>query len=211
MRLVGLTGGIASGKSTFAEALRNLGVPVIDADRLAREAVRAGSPALAAIVGEFGPGVVGPDRELDRKGMAARVFSDPLARARLEAIVHPAVRTAVAAETARLAAEGHDLAFYDVPLLYESGLDGEVDCVVLVHCPPDLQVSRLRARDGLGHAEAEARLGAQLPIDEKAARADVVVSNEGDIASLQARAGPLLRALRAGLSRRLPNAPAARY
>jgi dephospho-CoA kinase len=211
MRLVGLTGGIASGKSTFAEALRNLGVPVIDADRLAREAVRAGSPALAAIVGEFGPGVVGPDRELDRKGMAARVFSDPLARARLEAIVHPAVRTAVAAETARLAAEGHDLAFYDVPLLYERGLDGEVDCVVLVHCPPDVQVSRLRARDGLGQAEAEARLGAQLPIDEKAARADVVVSNEGDIASLQARAGPLLRALRSGLSRRLPNAPAARY
>jgi dephospho-CoA kinase len=211
MRLVGLTGGIASGKSTFAEALRTLGVPVIDADRLAREAVRAGSPALAAIVREFGPGVVGPDRELDRKGMAARVFSDPLARARLEAIVHPAVRTAVAAETARLAAEGHDLAFYDVPLLYESGLDGEVDCVVLVHCPPDLQASRLRARDGLGQAEAEARLGAQLPIDEKAARADVVVSNEGDIASLQARAGPLLQALRSGLSRRLPNAPAARY
>lgn len=211
MRLVGLTGGIASGKSTFAEALRALGAPVIDADRLAREAVRAGSPALAAIVQEFGPGVVGPDEELDRKGMAARVFSDPSARARLEAIVHPAVRTAVAAETARLAAEGHDLAFYDVPLLYERGLDREVDCVVVVHAPPGVQVSRLRARDGLGHAEAEARLEAQLHIDEKARRADVVVSNEGDIASLRARAGPLLRALRSGLSRRLPNAPAARY
>jgi dephospho-CoA kinase len=211
MRLVGLTGGIASGKSTLAEAFRALGAPVIDADRLSREAVRAGSPALAAIVREFGPGVLGPDAELDRKGMAARVFSDPLARARLEAIVHPAVRAAVAAETARLAAEGHDLAFYDVPLLYERGLDQEVDCVVVVHAPPAVQVARLRARDGLGQAEAEARLDAQLPIDEKARRADVVVSNEGDIASLRARAGPLLQALRSGLSRRLPNAPPARY
>jgi dephospho-CoA kinase len=211
MRLVGLTGGIASGKSTLAEALRALGAPVIDADRLAREAVRSGSPALAAIVQEFGPGVLGPDEELDRKGMAARVFSDPLARARLEAIVHPAIRTAVAAETARLAAEGHDLAFYDVPLLYERGLDREVDCVVVVHAPPGVQVSRLRARDGLGQAEAEARLEAQLPIEEKARRADVVVSNEGDIAALRARAGTLLGALRSGLSRRLPNAPPARY
>jgi dephospho-CoA kinase len=211
MRLVGLTGGIASGTSTFAEALRALGAPVIDADRLAREAVRADSPALAAIVQEFGPGVVGPDEELDRKGMAARVFSDPSARARLEAIVHPAVRAAVAAETARLAADGHDLAFYDVPLLFERGLDREVDCVVVVHAPPGVQVSRLRARDALGQDEAAARLEAQLPIDEKARRADVVVSNEGDIASLRARAAPLLRALRSGLSRRLPNAPPARY
>ena len=211
MRLVGLTGGIASGKSTLAEALRSLGAPVIDADRLSREAVRSGSPALAAIVLEFGPGVLGPDAELDRKGMAARVFADPMARARLEAIVHPAVRAAVAAETARLDAEGHDLAFYDVPLLYERGLDREMDCVVVVHAPPSVQVSRLRARDGLGQAEAEARLDAQLPMDEKARLADVVVSNEGDIAALRARAGALLGALRSGLSRRLPNAPPARY
>jgi len=211
MRLVGLTGGIASGKSTLAGALRALGVPVIDADELAREAVRAGSPALAAIVREFGPHVVGPDGQLDRKGMAARVFSRPDDRARLEAIVHPAVRAAVASETARLAAEGHDLAFYDVPLLFESGLDREVDCVVVVHSPRHVQVARLRARDGLGQAAAAPRLDAQLPLDEKARRADVVVSNQGDIASLRSRAEPLLRALRSGLSRRLPNAPPARY
>ncbi|MCX5730813.1 MAG: dephospho-CoA kinase [Deltaproteobacteria bacterium] len=211
MRLVGLTGGIASGKSTFASALRALGAPVIDADQLARQAVRAGSPALAAIVREFGPGILGPDEELDRKGMAARVFSDPVDRARLEAIVHPAVRVAVASETARLAAEGHDLAFYDVPLLFERGLDREVDCVVVVHAPRDVQVARLRARDGLSQAEAEARLDAQLPVDEKARRADVVVSNQSDIASFRSRAEALLRALRSGLSRRLPNAPPARY
>jgi dephospho-CoA kinase len=211
VRLVGLTGGIASGKSTFASALRELGVPVIDADRLAREAVRAGSPALAAIVAEFGPGALGPDGELDRKAMADRVFADPGARQRLEAIVHPAVRAAVAAETARWAAEGHALAFYDVPLLFERGLDREVDCVVVVYAPPEVQRARLRARDGLGEAEAEARLAAQWPIDEKARRADLVVDNGGDLAGLRARARAVLEALRAGLSRKLPNAPPARY
>jgi dephospho-CoA kinase len=211
MRLVGLTGGIASGKTSFADALRERGVPVIDADRMAREAVRAGSPALAAVAAAFGPGTIGPDGELDRKAMADRVFADPGARQRLEAIVHPAVRAAVATETARLAAEGHDLAFYDVPLLYERGLDREVDCVVVVHVPPALQKARLRARDGLSEAEAEARLAAQWPIDEKARRADILVDNQGDPAALRARATAVLEALRSGLSRKLPNAPAARY
>ena len=211
MRLVGLTGGIASGKSTLAAALRDLGAPVIDADAIARAAVRRGTPALREIARIFGTGVLAEDGELDRKAMAAIVFADPAARARLEAIVHPAVRAEVAAETARLAAAGHDLAFYDVPLLFERGLEGEVDCAVVVHAPPALQLSRLRSRDGMTREEAEARLSAQLPIDEKARRADVVVSNEGDLASLRSRAAPLLAALRAGLTRRLPNAPPARY
>ncbi len=211
MRLVGLTGGIASGKSTFAAALRELGAPVVDADARARDAVRKGTPALAAIVEAFGTGVVGPDGELDRKGMAARVFADDAARARLEAIVHPAVRAAVAAETARLAAAGHDVAFYDVPLLYERGLDRDLDCVVVVHVPPEVQVARLRARDAIGEDEARARLRAQMPIDEKARRADVVVENGGTVEDLRARAAPLLRDLRAGLGRRLPNAAPARY
>lgn len=211
MRIIGLTGGIASGKSTFAAALRDLGAPVIDADALARDAVRRGSAVLEEVVRQFGPGLVGPDGELDRKAMAAVVFADPGARARLEAIVHPAVRAGVAAETARLAREGHSIAFYDVPLLYERGLDREVDCVVVVHAPPALQLARLQARDGLTPAEARARLEAQMPIDEKARRADVVVTNEGDLASLRSRAAPLLAALRAGLGRRLPNAPPARY
>ncbi len=211
MRLVGLTGGIASGKSTFAAALRALGAPVIDADRLAREAVRAGSPALAAVAAEFGPGTLGPDGELDRKAMADRVFADPGARRRLEAIVHPAVRAAVAAETARLAAEGHALAFYDVPLLFERGLDRELDCVVVVHAPPEVQRARLRTRDGLADGEAEARLAAQWPIDEKARLADVVVDNGGDLSALPEKARRVLEALRAGLSRKLPNGPPARY
>ncbi len=211
MRLVGLTGGIASGKSTLAAALRALGAPVIDADDLARAVVRRGTPALREIAREFGAGVLGPDGELDRKAMAALVFPDAAARARLEAIVHPAVRAAVAAETARLADAGHALAFYDVPLLHERGLEREVDCVVVVYAPRARQLERLLARDGMTRAEAEARLDAQLPIEEKALRADVVVSNEGDVDALRSRAAPLLAALRAGLGRRLPNAPPARY
>jgi dephospho-CoA kinase len=211
MRLAGLTGGIATGKSTFAAALREAGAPVIDADLLAREAVRKGSSALYEIARAFGPEVISADGELDRKRMAAIAFADPAARARLEAITHPAVRRAMEEETRRLAAEGHDLAFNDVPLLYEVGLDRQVDCVVVVWAPRDLQVARLAARDGLPPAAAEARLAAQLPIDEKAARADVVVRNDGDLEALRRKAAPLLAALRAGLGRRLPNAPPARY
>jgi dephospho-CoA kinase len=211
MRLVGLTGGIATGKSAFAVALREAGAPVIDADLLARAVVRKGSAALAEIARAFGPEVIAPGGELDRGRMAERVFGDPAARARLEAITHPAVRRAMEAETRRLAAEGHDLAFYDVPLLYEVGLDREVDCVVVVWAPRELQISRLAARDGLPAAAAEARLAAQLPVDEKAARADVVVRNDGDLEALRRKAAPLLAALRAGLGRRLPNAPPARY
>jgi len=211
VRLVGLTGGIASGKSTLAAALRDLGAPVIDADAIARASVRGGTRALREIAAAFGEGLIAADGELDRRAMAAIVFADPAARARLEAIVHPAVRAEVVAETARLAAAGHELAFYDVPLLFERGLEGEVDCTVVVHAPPSLQLSRLQARDGMTREEAEARISAQLPIDEKARRADVVVSNDGDLAWLRSRAAPLLAALRSGLTRRLPNAPPARY
>ncbi|HYG66879.1 MAG TPA: dephospho-CoA kinase, partial [Anaeromyxobacteraceae bacterium] len=172
MRLVGLTGGIATGKSTFAAALRALGAPVIDADRLAREVVEPGRPALAEIVRAFGPGVLAPDGSLDRRRLGAIVFADPEARRRLEAITHPAIRAAMREETARLAAAGHAVAFYDVPLLYEVGLEREVDAVVVVYAPRAAQLERLRRRDGLDAAGAEARLAAQLPIDEKAARAD---------------------------------------
>ena len=211
MRLVGLTGGIATGKSTFAEALRARGVPVVDADVLARAAVAPGTPALAEIARAFGPGVLTPDGGLDRKKMAAIVFSDPDARRRLEAITHPAVRRAMADETARLAAAGHDLAFYDTPLLFEVGLEAAVDAVVVVWAPPAVQRARLASRDGLGPAEADARLAAQLPVDEKAARADFVVENVGARDELGPKAERLLADLRRGLGRKLPNAAPLRY
>jgi dephospho-CoA kinase len=211
VRVIGLTGGIASGKSTFADALRARSVPVIDADALARAAVAPGTAALAEIAREFGAGVLARDGALDRKKLGAVVFADAAARRRLEAITHPAVREAVAEETARLAAAGHPLAFYDVPLLYEVGLERLLDSVVVVWVPPDVQRARLRARDGIGAAAADARLAAQLPIDEKAARADFVVENTGAPADLGGKADRLLADLRRGLGRKLPNAAAVRY
>lgn len=211
MRLVGLTGGIASGKTTFAGALRARGVPVVDADALSRAAVAPGTPALAEIVRVFGAGVLAPDGALDRKRVAAIVFADPAARRRLEAVIHPAVRAAMAAETARLAAEGHGLAFYDTPLLYEVGLEALLDSVVVVWAPLHVQRERLVLRDGLTPDEADARLAAQLPLDEKAARADFVVDNVGPPEALAPKAERLLADLRAGLGRKLPNAPPVRY
>ena len=211
MRLIGLTGGIATGKSTFAAALGRAGAPVLDADQLARAAVAQGSPGLASVVAEFGPDVLTASGDLDRRRMAARVFADPAERARLEAIVHPSVRALFRAERDRLCAEGHPVAFYDVPLLYEAGLEGEVELVVVVWAPRTVQLARLAARDGLTADDAATRLAAQLPIDDKAARADVVVVNDGDLAALAAKAPRLLADLERGLSRKLPNAPPARY
>jgi dephospho-CoA kinase len=211
VRVIGLTGGIASGKTTFADALRARGVPVVDADALARATVAPGTPALAAIAREFGAGVLAADGTLDRKKLGAVVFADAAARGRLEAITHPAVRAAMAEETARLDAAGHALAFYDTPLLYEVGLDRLLDSVAVVWVPRDVQRARLQARDGIGPADAEARLAAQLPIDEKAARADFVVENTGAPADLGPKADRLLADLRRGLSRKLPNAAPVRY
>jgi dephospho-CoA kinase len=210
LRIIGLTGGIASGKSTFAAALRALGVPVLDADALARAAVAEGMPALAEITAAFGD-VLAPDGGLDRRRMGERVFADPAARARLEAIVHPRVRALFKEEVAARAAEGNALLVYDVPLLYEARLEAAVELVVVVWAAREVQLARLTARDGLSRAAAEARLGAQLPLDEKAARADVVVANDGDLAALQAKAPRLLDDLARGLSRKLPNAAPARY
>jgi dephospho-CoA kinase len=210
VRLVGLTGGIATGKSTFAAALRALGVPVLDADQLARRVVEPGSPVLATIAQLF-PGVTGPDGRLDRKALGARVFGDETARRRLEAVTHPAIRAATAAETARLEAAGEPLVFYDTPLLYEAGLDGGMALVVVVEAPRQAQLRRLAARDGLSPAEAEARLQAQWPIERKVALADVVVENGDETLPLGPKAARLLADLRAGLGRRLPGGPPARY
>lgn len=211
MRLIGLTGGIATGKSSFARALRHLGVPVIDADQLSRDAVAPGTAALAEVARILGPEAVGPDGALDRKRVAAQVFRDPAARARLEAVIHPAVRQAMRRETERLRAAGHAFAFYDVPLLYEVGLEKELAAVAVVWAPRAAQLQRMEQRDGFSRAEAEARLAAQLPIDEKAARADFLVENDGPLAGLTAKAEALLADLRAGLGRRLPAAPPRRY
>lgn len=210
MRLVGLTGGIATGKSTFARLLRERGVPVIDADELSRAASRT-APVLEAIARDFGRDFLLPDGQLDRKKMGALVFGDDEARRRLEAILHPAIRAAMVAETERLAAQGHPLAFYDTPLLFEAGLGAEVECVVVVYAPRIEQLERVVRRDGLSWPEAQARLAAQMDIEEKARLADAVIDNTAAPDTLPMKAAMLHADLLRGLGKRAPGAEARWY
>jgi dephospho-CoA kinase len=178
MRRIGLTGGIATGKSHVRAQFEKLGVPTIDADVLAREAVAPGTPGLAEVVGRFGRGVLSPDGSLDRKALAAIVFADAAARRDLERIIHPRVRAATD-DWFRSLPAGTPFAIADIPLLYETGRDADFDQVIVVACDPETQVRRVIERDNVTEADARARLAAQLPIEEKVARADFVVWTDG--------------------------------
>jgi dephospho-CoA kinase len=196
MRRVALTGGIATGKSTVAATLRSLSVPVVDADALARDAVAAGSDGLGAVVQRFGRGILTADGALDRPGLGRIVFGDVGARRDLERIVHPRVRAAIAAFFA--AAGPAAAAVAEIPLVYESGQVGDFDAVVVVACHPQEQLRRLMARDGLGEAEARARLAAQWPIEDKARLADRVIVSDGSLAETARQAERLAGWLSAG-------------
>jgi dephospho-CoA kinase len=187
---VALTGGIATGKSTVLRRLTAAGIPVIDADLLARQVVARGTPGFDAVVARFGPGVVAAAGDLDRRALGARVFADPAARAALEAIVHPAVYVAIAAWVAGLPAATR-VAVADIPLLFETGRAGDFDRVVVVACSRDEQRRRLRTRDGLTDAEVDARLAAQWPIEHKANRADRVIWTNGSLADTEREADRL--------------------
>ncbi|MCC7109473.1 MAG: dephospho-CoA kinase [Deltaproteobacteria bacterium] len=189
MKLIGLTGGIASGKSAVARMLRQAGVPVVDADLLAREAVEPGTEALTAIVSRFGPAVLAPDGALDRKALGALVFADEAARRELNAIVHPAVAALAMARLELLRDQGAPVAVYEVPLLFESGLEGMMDATLLVAAPEAAQISRMGSRDGLDEAAARARMAAQLPLAEKRRRATAVIDNDTTLAELAERLG----------------------
>jgi dephospho-CoA kinase len=185
---IGLTGGIASGKSAVAAAFARRGVPVIDADLIAREVVEPGSAALAAVVGEFGPGILAADGRLDRARLRALVFADPARRQRLEAILHPAIRAVM---QARMAALTGAYGIVAIPLLAEGGQRTGLDRVLVVDCPEDLQLARLRARDGESAAGAAAILAAQAPRAARRAIADEVLDNTGTLADLDAAVGDL--------------------
>ncbi len=176
--MIGLTGGIASGKSTVGRMLEDLGAEVVDADQLAREVVAPGTPGLAEVVAAFGEEILNAEGGLDRGRLAARVFADPGERSRLEKILHPRI-----AELARerLAAVRGQLAVYQAPLIFETGREGEFPGVLLVDCDPELQVARLTVRDRLGEAEARSRLAAQLPAAERRRRATWIVDNSGSL------------------------------
>lgn len=186
---VALTGGIATGKSVCLRRLAALGAPTIDADVLARDVVAPGSPQLRAIAERFGNDVLKEDGTLDRARLGQIVFGDREARTDLERIIHPAVYYAIAAwldERERDAARGGPrAAVADIPLLYETGREREFDRVIVAACPAALQLERLMTRDGLSEAEARRRLAAQLPIDLKRSRADVVIDTSGTIAETE--------------------------
>jgi dephospho-CoA kinase len=176
---VALTGGIATGKSYVRTRLTSHGIPTLDADALAREAVAPGSPGLDAVVARFGTAVLQADGSLDRRRLGTLVFADPRARADLEAIVHPRVREATTAWLDRLADRGESLAIVDIPLLYEGGRERDFDRVIVTSCPRSQQIARIVERDGLTPADAEARIDAQLPTDDKVRKADFVVDTGG--------------------------------
>ena len=174
-----LTGGIATGKSYVRVRLASHGIPTLDSDVLARDAVAPGSPGLAAVVERFGADILAADGALDRRALGTIVFADPQARADLEAIVHPRVREATTAWLGRLAAAGESVAVVDIPLLYETGRDRDFDRVIVTSCPRSQQVARVVERDGLSPADAEARIDAQAPTEDKVRRADFVIDTGG--------------------------------
>ncbi len=188
-RVIGLTGGVASGKSTVAAMLRARGAVVVDADELAHRVVETGEPALEEIVAAFGPAMRRDDGTLDRPRLATAVFRDPAARLRLEAITHPRIRVLSDRAVAEARRAGAPLVVCDIPLLFEAHREGDVDGVVVVYAPPAVQLRRLRARDHLDPDEADRRLAAQWPIADKRARATWVIDNGGDRASTRRQVG----------------------
>ena len=191
MRVIGLTGGIACGKSAISAALREMGARIIDGDALSRELTAPGGPALPAIRERFGDEVFHPDNSLNRRALGAVVFGSDEARARLDAIMQPMLRQMILSgmEAARLS--GAPLCVLDMPLLYEAGIDSLCDRVWCAWLPRDKQLERLMARDGFTLEEAEARLRSQLPANEKAARADVVIDTGGSIQYTRSKLPPL--------------------
>ena len=191
MLIVGLTGNIASGKSAVAAQLASLGALIIDADILAREAVEPGRPALAAIETRWGRGVLRRDGSLDRAALRRIVFTDPAERAALDAIVHPAVARLrhAAVETARR--RGEPLVVCDIPLLFEAGLEGTVDRIVLVDAPAEVRRDRIVRDRGLSPEEADSMIAAQMPSEAKRARAHYVIDNDGALEELEARVDAL--------------------
>jgi dephospho-CoA kinase len=179
VRRVALTGGIATGKSHVRARFEALGVPTIDADTLARQAVARGTPGLDAVVRRFGTSVLTDTGELDRRRLASIVFADPAARRDLEAIIHPDVQRATDEWFAGIDARAHPIAIADIPLLYEAGRQHAFDAVIVVACDPETQVRRVVMRDAVTEPEARLRLAAQMPIAEKIRLGDFIIRTDG--------------------------------
>lgn len=179
---IGLTGGIACGKSTVSSMLVRRGALLVDADQIAREVVEPGTPVLASVIERFGADLLLPDGSLHRKKLGERIFGDQEARKALEGLLHPPIRATMRARMEAYAASDPDkLVVVDVPLLYESNLQGMFEQVMVVYIPRELQLQRLMGRDKLTQEQAEKRLASQMPIEEKRALADYVIDNSGSL------------------------------
>jgi len=193
--LFGLTGGLASGKSSVGARWKARGLPVIDADELAREIVAPGSAALQEIVRTFGKGILKKDGSLDRKRLADQVFADPDARKTLEAITHPRIVAAAMARASDLESQDEPLGCYEATLIVERSVADNFRPLVVVSASERAQIARAMSRDKISEADARARLAAQLPLAEKAALADYVIDNNRDLSTLIARADEVLDAI----------------
>ncbi|SFT89692.1 dephospho-CoA kinase [Halomonas saccharevitans] len=203
--IIGVTGGIASGKSTVARAFAALGVPWVDADDVAREIVEPGEPALAEIAAHFGAKVIAADGRLDRRALRAIVFDDDAERHRLEAITHPRVRERLIAHLARLEAQSVPYVLLVSPLLFESGQAALVDRCLVIDVPESLQITRTAARDDVDESQARAIVAAQMPRQARLERADDVIDNAADDDALARQVAELDRRYRAAAD--LPPAP----
>lgn len=201
MLKVALTGGVASGKSTVAALLREAGLPVLDSDVLARQAVAPGKPAWQALRQAFGEEFFAPDGSLDRAALAAYVFTHPQARRRLDKIIHPWIAQELQTRLAALEAQGEPLVVVEIPLLYELGLETRYDSVIVVVATPEAQKNRLAQRDARSPEEIAGLLAAQAPLAGKAARADFIVDNSGDRTAIRRQVEKIVLDLRKQLDK----------
>ena len=184
-KVIGLTGGISSGKSTVSNYLKQQGYKVLDADEYSRKTTAKGGPAIPAIVEAFGEDIVNAEGELDRKKLGSIIFNDADKRQQLNGIVHPLIRDMMNSEEAHLVKEGH--VFLDIPLLFENGLDARCDLTVTVFVDQDTQIKRLKVRDGLSEEAAQARINSQMSLTEKVKKSDYSLDNNGDVEHLYAQ------------------------
>jgi dephospho-CoA kinase len=197
MKLLGLTGGIASGKSTVAAILRRLGAAIITADELSREVVQPGQDAWKEIITTFGPDIVQGDETLDRRKLRKIVFDNPEARKKLEAIIHPRVRALAERRISELATAGNSIIVYEVPLLFEGQIHLWLRPVILVACEIETQKNRLVERDHLTEIEAQQHVDAQMSLEEKRQLADYVIENDGNLKDLEKQVRAVLHKIQA--------------
>lgn len=197
MKLVGLTGGIASGKSTVAKILESLGSAIVNADALSREVVEPGREAWQEIVAAFGAEVLQPDQGLDRQKLRTTIFNNPEARRKIESIIHPRVRALAEQRIREHTAAGFDIVVYEVPLLFEGNLHEWLRPVILVACDVDTQLQRLQQRDGLDRAQAQKHIDAQMSLAEKRRLADYVIENNGSLDELKRQVEAVLEKIKA--------------